>query len=263
MERNVGIILIALIIGGAFLLWYATKGTNLTSSPAVAPTQIIVYGGTGALGQAIVKHFKSKGVYVISIALSETPGANMSIIVPRDGTAAQQESAALQALASTKKSDALYCVAGGFAGGNAAAENFVKVTDSMVNQSLYTSAIAASIAAKHVKPEGLLVLSGSQTALNPSVGAIGYSISKQAVHHLTRSLGLPNSGVACTTLAILPVTLDTEGNRKANPGADTSTWTPLQYVVDLLEEWTRGSRPQNGSLVQIFTKQGKSKLVPI
>lgn len=262
-------IVIPLVLIGIVALWFATKDESTKKKITEADmsiSQIIVYGGRGALGKEICKYFKGKGVYVISMDLADNPDANLSIVLPRDGTIAQQEAAALQGMQPiTKQADAIYCVAGGWAGGNVADSKFVTTTDNMIKQSLWSSAIAVSVATKYLKPDGVLVLSGSQTTLKEGVGSIGYSVAKQAVHHLTKCVGLPNSGLLATTLAILPVTLDTESNRAASPGADTSTWTPLPVVVQILEQWTlnKSNRPPNGSLVQLFTAKGKTTLVPI
>ena len=52
-------------------------------------------------------------------------------------------------------------------------------------------------------------------------------------------------------------------NKKWMPKADTSTWTPLQFVAELMYNWsdTSDERPRNGSLVQLVTKAGITDLV--
>lgn len=59
-------------------------------------------------------------------------------------------------------------------------------------------------------------------------------MAKAAVHQLTQSLGGQGSGLpnGSTAVAILPVMLDTPMNRKWMPKADTSTWTPLEYLAE-------------------------------
>lgn len=93
---------------------------------------------------------------------------------------------------------------------------------------------------------------------------IGYGLAKAAVHHLTKSLSDVKSGLpsgSCVA-SILPVTLDTPMNRKWMPKADTSTWTPLDFVAELLVKWASGEdRPSSGALVQLITKEGKTDLV--
>lgn len=90
-------------------------------------------------------------------------------------------------------------------------------------------------------------------------------MAKAAVHHLVSSLAAPKSGLpdGATCVAILPVTLDTPMNRKWMPKADTSTWTPLEFVADLFVGWASDTakRPASGSLVQLVTKEGKTELV--
>lgn len=123
----------------------------------------------------------------------------------------------------------------------------------MWKQSVWSSIIASSIAAKHLKEGGLLSLTGAKPALEGKFsllflalheynfplfigtpGMIGYGMAKAAVHQLVKSLaasggGLPNES---TVLAILPVTLDTPMNRKWMPKADHSTWTSLEFVSE-------------------------------
>lgn len=88
---------------------------------------------------------------------------------------------------------------------------FVKNTDQMIKQSVWSSVIASKVAAKYLKENGLLTLTGAKAALDPTPGMIGYGLAKAAVHQLTKSLAASKSGLpnGSTVLAILPVTLDT------------------------------------------------------
>jgi dihydropteridine reductase len=61
--------------------------------------------------------------------------------------------------------DAVLCVAGGWAGGNAAHADFIKNSDLMWKQSVWSSALASAVASKHLKEGGLLTLTGAQPAL--------------------------------------------------------------------------------------------------
>lgn len=104
----------------------------------------------------------------------------------------------------------------------------------MWRQSVWSSLIAASVAAQYLKEGGVLTLTGAKAALGETPGMIGYGMAKAAVHHLTKSLaakdgGLPEGAIA---VAILPVTLDTPMNRKWMPKADFSTWTPLEFLAE-------------------------------
>lgn len=229
--------------------------------------RVFIYGGKGALGAACVSHFKNKNWWVASIDLKENESADANVIVKTDDSWADQETKVLMQvgeLLKGSKVDAVICVAGGWAGGNAASKDLVKNCDLMWRQSIWSSVIAVSIAVHHLKEGGLISLPGAKPAVGPTPGMIGYGMAKAAVHHLTKSLAAENSGLPQNALAvsILPITLDTPMNRKWMPKADTSTWTPLEFVADLFFRWSEGKdRPLNGSLVQLVTTKNVTELV--
>ena len=86
--------------------------------------------------------------------------------------------------------DAILNVAGGWAGGNAgdkgkiamrfgssfhalfSIEDFIKNSDLMFKQSVYSSLIAASLASKFLKENGLLTLAGAAAALDATPGEL-------------------------------------------------------------------------------------------
>ena len=47
------------------------------------------------------------------------------------------------------------------------------------------------------------------------------------------------------------------------PKADTTKWTPLTFISDLLFDWSTNSdsRPKNGSLVKLVTNEGNTNLI--
>ncbi|XP_071090378.1 dihydropteridine reductase-like [Haliotis cracherodii] len=229
--------------------------------------RVLVYGGRGALGSAIVKHFKAQNYWVGSIDLHPNEDADANIIVkPVESWTAQEEEVvkSVDGVLGENKVDAILCVAGGWAGGNAASKDLVKNADMMWKQSVWTSVLSSSLAAKYLKEGGVLTLPGAQPALEGVPGMIGYGLAKAAIHQLVKSLAADNSGMPANSLsaAILPVTLDTPMNRKFMSNADFSTWTPLEFVAELFYKWTVGQeRPANGSLVQLITKDSKTDLV--
>lgn len=83
--------------------------------------------------------------------------------------------AELKTLLAGDKIDAVICVAGGWAGGNAASKDFVKSADAMWRQSVWSSVLAATIAAHHLKPGGLVSLPGAKPALQGTPGKNDYS----------------------------------------------------------------------------------------
>jgi len=227
----------------------------------------LVYGGKGALGQAVVKHFKGQQYWVASVDLSDGVDADHNIVLNREDDLAKQSEAVLASLTKVLGSERLDCVltvAGGWAGGNAASGELLANADLMWKQSVWSSLVSAQIAAKFLKEGGLVVLSGAKPSLGGTPGMMGYGMAKAAVHQLTQSLAGANSGLPkeAAALCILPVTLDTPMNRKFMPKADTTKWTPLSFVAETMDAWTTNaaSRPKNGGLVQLLTKDGKTEL---
>ena len=57
----------------------------------------------------------------------------------------------VESIVSGFKLDAILCVAGGWAGGNAASKEFVKNSDMMWKQSVWSSILACQMSARHLK----------------------------------------------------------------------------------------------------------------
>ncbi|XP_050458400.1 dihydropteridine reductase [Cataglyphis hispanica] len=229
--------------------------------------RVIVYGGKGALGSACVSQFKAQNWWVGSIDMKPNEQADVSVIVNPDHNWQQQQTEILAQINDTlkdEKVDGIICVAGGWAGGNAAHKDFIKNSDLMWKQSVWSSVIATSIATQYLKEGGFLSLTGAKAALGETAGMIGYGIAKAAVHQLTKSLAAKDSGLPPNSLVacILPITLDTPMNRKWMPKADTSKWTPLDFISNLFWKWSQNQdRPTNGSLLQLITKDNKTEMI--
>eukprot|EP00056_Hartaetosiga_gracilis_P020374 m.19086 g.19086 ORF g.19086 m.19086 type:complete len:236 (-) comp8405_c0_seq1:125-832(-) len=228
---------------------------------------IAVYGGMGALGSACVTFFKNKGYTVFSIDLVANEAADGNVIVKPTADLAeqgQQVQKQISDLLGDKKLSAVLCVAGGWRGGNAASDELFVSADLMFKQSVWTSLIASAVASSCLADDGLLCLTGAVPALDGTPGMIGYGMAKAAVHQLVKSLAKEDSGlpVNATTLAILPITLDTPMNRKFMPDADKSTWTPLDIIAELMFKWTtKSEKVDSGSLVRVETNNNETVFV--
>ncbi|KAI9202450.1 uncharacterized protein BJ171DRAFT_514085 [Polychytrium aggregatum] len=234
---------------------------------------LLVYGGSGALGRALVAHFRSLNYNVTSVDFRENEEADANVVISREDGAAELQVAgpriasAVAASLGTMKVDAILNVAGGWAGGNILDEDLYKNVSLMLSQSVNSSVIASRIAAAHLKEGGLLTLVGAGAAVSGTPGnMIAYGLAKAAVHHLVKSLASNGSGLpeGARTVAILPVTLDTPMNRKFMPDADFSSWTPLSEIAERLQRWSENSDAVvSGSLVKIVTKDGKTEWINV
>ena len=227
--------------------------------------------------------------WVGSVDLVNNDEANGNVLITANDCLVKQEEEVIggvSKLLDNSKVDAIICVAGGWAGGSSASKglfsllfphgifsqalifvffvDFIKNSDLMIRQSVWSSLIASKLASKFLSEEGLLTLTGAKAALSGTPGMIGYGLAKAAVHHLVQSLSEPKSGLpeGATALAILPITLDTPMNRKFMPDADFSTWTPLDFLAQTFLDWSnKKETPKSGSLVQVITENSQTKLV--
>lgn len=227
--------------------------------------RVIIYGGKGALGSVCVKYFKEKGFWVGSIDLRANDEAQHNVIVTKLtdlNEQADEISSAIGNALDGNKVDGIICVAGGWAGGNAKNDAFIKNTNMMCQQSIWSSVISANLAAHFLKEGGLLTLTGAIPALEGTPGMIGYGMAKAAVHQLTKSLGAKDGGLpdGAKVVAILPQTLSTPMNKKWMADADQTAWTPLEFVADLFHIWMteESNCPKSGSLVKLETKDDKT-----
>lgn len=222
--------------------------------------KVIVYGACGALGKVCVTTLKKHNVWVCSIDLRANEEADANVVVSEMNNWEKQSTEVHDRVAEIldgSKVDGIFNVAGGWAGGNAASADLVKNADLMWKQSVWSSTISSSLAAKHLKDDGVLTLPGALPAQKGTSGMMGYGMAKAAVHQLTRSLGEKGSGLpaAATAVCVMPVTLDTPMNRKFMPDADHTTWTSLEFMADLFHGWMTNAagRPASGTLLKITT----------
>lgn len=138
--------------------------------------RVLIYGGRGGLGTVLVSHFKSKGWWVCSVDLAANEEANENVLVnPNDDWCTQENAVKTQVqkvLGGESKVEAILNMAGGWAGGSASSDDFVKNADLMWKQSVWSSSISAALAAKHLKEGGCLVLPGAKPALGGTPGEI-------------------------------------------------------------------------------------------
>lgn len=230
---------------------------------------VIVYGGAGALGAAAVDAFKKASWTVTSIDLRPNASATHDVHVDTSLSFEHQAQAVIEGVRGVTekagKADAVFCVAGGWAGGNAGSEDFLKNSELVWVQSGQSSLVAARLAALFLKENGLVTFTGASAAAQGGTpGMIGYGMVKAAVHHLVSSLSKSGGGLpkGAKANAILPVTLDTPMNRKFMADADKSSWTPLDVLAKKLVEWaTSTDSVKSGELVEITTANGETKFV--
>lgn len=206
---------------------------------------VIVTGGSGALGRAVVSKFLAAGDRVlvpwilkaerdsIEAAERETLEAGRLVLVEAD---LAEESGARVAASALPDAEVLVNGVGGFLGGSPVLETELEVWDRMFRMNVRT-AVAMSRAALPgmlTRGRGAIVNIASRAAFDRPAGLAAYASAKAAIVVLTETLQREVQMRGVRVNAVVPTTIDTPANRAAMPGADFSLWTPPARIADVI-----------------------------
>lgn len=206
---------------------------------------VLVTGGTGALGRAVVDAFLAAGdrVCVPWIVAAEAEAARSAWRGPlAEGRAVLAEAdvaeadGAARAAAQAGEVEVLVCGVGGFAGGPPLDDTPLEVWDRMYRMNLRSAAACcgAVLPGMRARRRGVVVCVASQAAFAPPAGLAAYAASKAGVVALVRSLQQEVAAAGIRVAAVVPSTIDTPANRAAMPDADFSAWTPPAKIAGVV-----------------------------
>ncbi len=202
---------------------------------------IVVTGGTGALGTAVVKRLQDEGHRPAVTWLVEPEVAQLRrqvgpspMAVRADVTdPASIQDALTQIRCHLGPIDALVHVVGAWAGGASVAEHSIDDWDRMLAVNL----TSAFLCCRAVLPEmierdrGRIVLVSSRTAHRDRAGQAGYAVAKAGVEVLAQTIAEETKEYDVTANVVAPSTVDTPANRASLSGADPSAWVSLETVA--------------------------------
>jgi NAD(P)-dependent dehydrogenase (short-subunit alcohol dehydrogenase family) len=210
-----------------------------------APRAAIVTGGTGALGRAVVKRLLGSGARVAvsyrraddwrSLEAEAGPGASLFGFEAELADAAAAAAFVEQAQRKLGLVDAVALVAGGWAGGTSFDQAPVDEWSRMLRGNLDSAAYVCRAALPHLRKQGgSIVAIGSRAAETGGSGMAAYAVSKLALHALVRLLAQENRAQGVRVNAVLPGTIDTPANRNAMKDANTSGWTSVDRIAQVV-----------------------------
>lgn len=215
---------------------------------------VVITGGDGALGQAVVAAFVATGATchlpVFGQApTSPTPGVQFSGPVNlSDEAAVAAYFAGLPPLAASIH------LAGGFAA-KPIADTSLADLHKQLDVNLVTAFLCCREAVRLMRRSGggRIVNVAARIVEQPGPGMTAYVIAKAGVAALTRALAEEVRGDGILVNAILPSIIDTPANRAAMPKAATDRWPkPDEIARAILWLASPENRLTSGALVPVY-----------
>jgi NAD(P)-dependent dehydrogenase (short-subunit alcohol dehydrogenase family) len=216
----------------------------------LAGSNIVVTGGTGALGRAVIGALRGAGVTchvpnLLASELADFPHAADPGVVVARGVDLADEASVRRFYMGLPPLWASVHLAGGFgmaAIGEAAAKDFVGQFNMNALSCFLCSAaaVAAFRARGGAGPAGMrggrILNVAARPALEPRLGAgmTAYAASKAAVAAFTQALAEELAAEEILVNAVAPSILDTPANRAAMPDADHARWVAPAAVAELI-----------------------------
>lgn len=223
---------------------------------------VVVTGGSGALGSAVVEHLIARGAicHVPNYDRLELSGFALrkhERVHVTEGVDLTDEAAVEAFYGALPELWASIQVAGGFAM-TPITETRLADLHHMMRMNADTCFLACREAVRRIRSSnggagGRLVNVAARPALTEGPGMIPYAASKSAVASITRSLAAEVAGDGVLVNAVVPSILDTAPNREAMPDADHSAWPSLGDVAQAIAYL---ASPQNqvtsGALIPVY-----------
>ncbi len=224
---------------------------------------VVITGGTGALGGAVVAALLERGAtchvpYVIAAeAESFRHRGHERVRLLPVGTLAEEADVAAVYDGITPLWASIH-LAGGFAMSAFAATGKAALM-AQLDMNLVSAFLCcrAAVQAMQRSGGGRIVNVAARPALEPRLGAgmIAYTVSKAAVAALTQALAQEVAGDGILVNAVAPSILDTPANRKAMPKADYAPWPKIEEVAEaILFLASPSNAVTRGALVPVYGK---------
>jgi NAD(P)-dependent dehydrogenase (short-subunit alcohol dehydrogenase family) len=242
---------------------------GITEMVDFAGSHVVVTGGTGALGRAVIAALRAAGAVchvpnLVAAELDDFPSASDPGVHIAGGVDLADEAAVRGFYQALPPLWASIHLAGGFAmapiGEISGADFIAQFRMNALSCFLCSSAaVAAFRARKEPGPGGVLggriVNVSARPALEPRLGAgmVAYTVSKSAVAALTQALAQETTDEEIWVNAVAPSVLDTPANRAAMPDANYRRWV---NPADLAEIVTFLASPANrvtrGAVIPVY-----------
>jgi len=201
----------------------------------------VISGGTGGLGRAVTKAFLAAGWRCVvpyrnaeAAAQLEREAASAQLeLICADLTAEEEAGAVVERASAAGRVGAVLNLAGGFD----APGPIDRLPWERFSAQLELNLRTAYQLTRQALPKllegggGSVVYVSSRAALHPFGGAAGYITAKRGVVALAELVALEYGKLGVRSNCLVPAVIDTEANRKSQPTADRSGWTPPERIA--------------------------------
>jgi NAD(P)-dependent dehydrogenase (short-subunit alcohol dehydrogenase family) len=218
---------------------------------------VIVTGGTGGLGQAVVTRLIDDGwrtvvpwiVRAEQERMPERPGCDLV-----EADLFDPEAVADVVLRAGPDLRAVVNLVGGFDAPGRVHEVDIERFEAQFRLNLRPTYLVTQAALPRIVAGGggAIVCVGTRAALQPFPGAAGYVASKAAVLAFVKALDVEYRDEGVRANAVLPSVIDTPFNRGAMPDADYSKWvTPAEIAAVISFLCSEDSKPTTGAWIPV------------
>jgi NAD(P)-dependent dehydrogenase (short-subunit alcohol dehydrogenase family) len=223
---------------------------------------VVITGGTGALGVAVVRALVEAGAHCHVPAIETSVPADR---FPKDGVSVttqvdlSDEAAVASFYAKLPPLAGVVNIAGGFAWAPIA-DSPLKVVQQQMSMNFFSCALSCREAVANFRKGGKgghIVNISARPALSPRQGAsmTAYTASKAAVAAFTVALAEELKAENISLIALAPSTIDTPANRKDMPKADHGSWVKAASIAELIVAHIGLSETINsGALIPVYGK---------
>lgn len=233
---------------------------------------ILVTGGTGGLGGAVVRAFLDEGSVVVATYRRRSGFDSLVAQIREDGALTgvsavdrlhgvevnlSDRNSVRAAVADSEARfggiDALVLAAGGFSGGATVEETDDEVLDRMIEMNLRSAFVCVGEAmAALARRRGSIVAVASRSAVEPGAGVGAYAASKAALVALIRSIAAEGITRGVRANAVLPGTIATAANLGGTDASAHPDWVrPVDLAAVIRYLASDDARALNGAAVPV------------
>jgi NAD(P)-dependent dehydrogenase (short-subunit alcohol dehydrogenase family) len=220
---------------------------------------VLVAGGTGALGAAVLRELLEAGFPVTATWVEERERERVEADLGDAVALVQADlfdpAAAAAAVAGVDDLGAVVNLVGGFFDGPKVHETDVEDFERMLRLNLRPAFLLARAALPRLveRGGGSFVAVAARTALRPYPTGVAYATAKAAVLAFVRGLDVEYKDAGVRSNAVLPSVIDTPANRKAQPDADFSKWVaPAEIAKVVRFLCSDDSKVTSGAAIPVY-----------